>query len=82
LPRDYQKEEAKRSLWDCDGSHIWKKYRNKGKGRNKEKADIRKEIADLTNQIRLDKDDQLCDEAEDAWYCHSYGPCAQCREQE
>jgi hypothetical protein len=42
---DHQKREAKRSLWDMDGQHIPKKYRNKGKGRGKDKKLIQQELA-------------------------------------
>lgn len=41
---DYQKQEAKRSLWDNDGEHVKKKSRNKNKGRGKDKRLIRDEL--------------------------------------
>lgn len=41
---DYQKQEAKQSLWDMDGQHIWKVRRNKGKGRGKDKRLIFQEL--------------------------------------
>jgi hypothetical protein len=75
---DHQKREAKRSLWDQDGQHIPKKYRNKGKGRNKDKFEIDeafKEIADLPITLQ---DEAWADEIDLAFYCHDYGPCAKC----
>lgn len=42
--QDYQKMEAKQSLWDFDGLHVPKRYRNKGKGRGKERRLIRQEL--------------------------------------
>lgn len=75
---DHQKREAKRSLWDQDGEHIPKKYRNKGKGRNQEKADIRQELKELEREPRIALDEMLNEEADEALYCHYYGPCEQC----
>jgi hypothetical protein len=43
---DFQKREAKQSLWDMDGHHASKKSRNKGKGRGKDKKLIREELKD------------------------------------
>lgn len=50
---DYQKQEAKTSLWDMDGQHIKKRFRNKGKGRGKDKREI------LAN---LDENRGFCDD--------------------
>lgn len=61
---DFQKREAKQSLWDMDGQHIKKKYRNKGKGRQKDKKLIRAEL-DLAV---LDSHDAW-DEIDEAWNC-------------
>jgi len=41
--QDFQKREAKRCLWDQDGDHTKKRYRNKGKGRGKDKRLIKEE---------------------------------------
>jgi hypothetical protein len=54
---DFQKHEAKRSLWDEDGQHIPKRYRNKSKGRFKDKQLIRTESA----EIDADLTTQTCD---------------------
>ena len=45
---DFQKQEAKQSLWDQDGQHIPKRYRNKGKGRGKDKRLTRQELDTAT----------------------------------
>lgn len=58
---DFQKDEAKQSLWDMDGLHIPKRYRNKGKGRGKDKRMVRTEVLDLA----VNPGDNGCTERED-----------------
>lgn len=73
---DYQKQEAKRSLWDNDGQHEKKRYRNKGKARLKDKQLIRDELD--PNEEDYEILQMLNDEADDALYCYHYGPCERC----
>ena len=47
MSQDFQKREAKRSLWDMDGQRVKKKSRNKGKGRAKDKKLIQEELEPL-----------------------------------
>jgi hypothetical protein len=54
---DHQKEEATRSLWDLDGQHAPRKYRNKGRARGRDKKLTRRELEDA--QIQTEND---CDE--------------------
>lgn len=70
---DHQKREAKRSLWDADGHHVPKKYRNKGRGRRKDKKEINASQAENEYQGWVD-----WEEVDLALYCHNYGPCASC----
>jgi hypothetical protein len=51
MPYDFQKLTAKSSLWEHDGQHIPKRYRNKGKGRSKDRQLIRAELAALENAV-------------------------------
>lgn len=81
-PIDYQKREAKRSLWDMDGIHIDKKLRCKGGPRNQEKAEIRKELAQLEVEPQEALNDMLNEEADENSYCHFHGPCRRCKENE
>lgn len=76
---DFQKKEAKQSLWDMDGLHIKKKHRNKGKGRGRDKRLIEEALQEMETRHELDLDDMLNEEASNAWYCHLYGPCERCR---
>lgn len=76
---DYQKKEAKQSLWDMDGEHIPKRYRNKGKGRGKDKQLIRSIAADLLKDPELDQQDMINAEADEASYCYKFGPCKRCQ---
>lgn len=78
MSRDYQKEEAKRSLWDLDGDHAPKRYRNKGKGRLLEKAEIREELKTLINAENDAFEAAMSEEIDDALYCHFHGPCDAC----
>lgn len=48
---DFQHEEATQSLWDMDGMHIPKRYRNKGKGRGKDKRLVRAELVDSARDL-------------------------------
>lgn len=50
--QDFQKQEAVQSLWDMDGYHIPKRYRNKGKGRGKDKRLARSELLDFQRESR------------------------------
>lgn len=55
--QDFQKQEAKGSLWENDGHHIPKKHRNKGKGRGKDKrltAELEREYDDYGNICGVD----------------------------
>jgi hypothetical protein len=76
---DYQKQEAKRSLWDCDGTHIRKRYRNKGRGRKADRLEIESALDEEATQAQLDEDDEWAKEIEEAWYCHLMGGCERCR---
>lgn len=76
---DFQKQEAKQSLWDQDGQHIPKRYRNKGKGRSKDKKEIRKVVQEEINRPYLEKEEEWSEEVDDALYCHFYGPCGKCK---
>lgn len=73
---DYQKREAKRSLWDMDGEHVPKKYRNKGKGRGKDKQLIKEQLD--PNEEDYEILQMLNKEADEAMYCYHYGPCEKC----
>lgn len=55
---DHQKREAKQSLWDMDGVHLWKSHRNKGKGRGKDRRLIRQE---LDEAAEIDYDQEITD---------------------
>jgi len=72
--KDFQKREAKQSLWDNDGQHIKKKYRNKGKGRGKDKKLIRDELLAEAEWDEIDLDNSEIE----ALYCYHYGSCEHC----
>lgn len=70
---DFQKREAKRSLWEQDGTRVHKKYRNKSKGRQKDNK--------LTNPVDDTEaflDFLLNEESSEALDCYYYGPCQKC----
>lgn len=73
---DYQKREAKRSLWDMDGEHS--SYRNKGRGRGRDKKLTRQQFHDMIEEEFIDADDWGSDELEDAWLCYKYSICPHC----
>ncbi len=50
---DFQKQEAKNSLWSMDGQHVKKKSRNKGKGRGKDKRLIETELREPNPEVLL-----------------------------
>lgn len=71
LFKDFQKHSAVQSLWDMDGQHISKRYRNKSRGRQADKKLIKEELAlDITTDDYTD--------IINAIYCHVYGPCSEC----
>lgn len=65
-----------------DGHHIPKRYRNKGKGRGKDKQLIRSLFAELIVEPYLDHEDAMDSETDIAYYCYAYGPCERCQEHE
>ena len=75
---DHQKSEAKRSLWDRDGQHIPKRYRNRGRARGQDRQDIRAELHALQSWDDLEREFEWAKEIDEALYCHHYGPCAEC----
>ena len=79
---DYQKREATRSLWDNDGYHMPKKHRKKGSGRWADRRDIARELTESDPQAvaDLDMNDLIYEESSEAYYCHFYGPCPRCRD--
>lgn len=79
MPQDYQKQEAKQCLWDQDGQHTKKRWRNRGKGRCKEKRDIRASLAELGSAAESEREEAQDQEMELAWYCHTSGPCEACK---
>lgn len=76
---DHQKREAKQSLWDLDGHHAPKRYRNKGKGRGKDKRLVQRQYDELQEQAELDQQDAWDQELREAWDCYMFGPCARCK---
>lgn len=78
MPVDYQKQEAKQCLWDQDGQHTKKRWRNRGKGRGKEKSEIRKVLEDIFSGDDRDRQIEWEKEIERALDCYYYGPCEVC----
>ena len=73
--KDFQKREAIQSLWDNDGQHTPKRYRNKGKGRQKDKVLVLNEQVDDSGPA---EDFILSEECANNLYCHEHGPCLEC----
>lgn len=76
---DFQKKEAKQSLWDMDGTHVKKRHRNKGKGRGKDKKLIESEILAVHHPVVAEQEDDLNKETNESLYCVFYSPWAKCR---
>lgn len=78
---DYQKQSAKTSLWEMDGCHAPKPYRQKGKGRGKDKRLVRQAMHELGLQEALDLLDEQNAEITAAWDCHmGYRTCEVCED--
>ncbi len=76
MSNDFHKRIAKDALWDRDGHHTPKRYRETGSARESDKILVRAELEEL----RDDVGDDLVDELDLAVYCYRYGPCEQCKE--
>lgn len=79
---DYQKQQAKRSLWDNDGFRVAHKYRERGRGRGRDKELIHAELAAIRDDDDEERAYQYEKELERAWLCHAYNICDTCYPQE
>lgn len=50
----------------------------KSKARKSVHKDIQEELKEMDDKVRLDLYDMLNQEANEAMYCHHYGPCEKC----
>lgn len=78
---DYQKAEAKRSLWTNDGFHEKKRYREHGRARCKDNQLIRAELYEADGNADAYLEYLRDIEADNAWLCYKYGICTSCNPQ-
>ncbi len=79
---DFQKQEAKQCLWDQDGDHTGKRWRNRGKGRGKDRRLIQELLDEAGSASKLEHEIAMSQEADEASYCHFHGPCERCKARE
>lgn len=77
---DFHKRKATADLWNNNGKSTPKHTRYKGKARMQSKQLIKQQL--IEDFIESDPDrlitEMLNEEADEAMYCHQYGPCDRC----